>query len=95
MIVVAGWLRVAPLARTDYLISCRAVVQAARAAPGCSDFSISPDLLDPGRVNVFERWESLEAVERFRGAGPGDEQQAAIVEAHVLQHTIADTESLT
>jgi quinol monooxygenase YgiN len=95
VIVVAGWLRVASEQRDAYLESCRAVVEAARAAPGCVDFSVSPDLVDLERVNVFEQWESTEAVERFRGSGPSDDQQAMIVDAHVVQHEIAASTNLT
>jgi len=95
MIVVAGWVRVAADHRDAYLESCRAVVEAGRAAPGCIDFSLSPDLLDPGRINVFEQWESTDAVERFRGSGPSDDQQTIMVEAHVVQHEIATSTILT
>lgn len=95
MIVVAGWIEVAPEGRPVYLDGCRGVVEAARAAPGCLDFSIGADLIDAGRVNVFEQWESVEAVERFRGSGPGDDQQAAILDAYVAQHWISETRSLT
>jgi quinol monooxygenase YgiN len=95
MIVVAGWVRVGAEHRDVYLESCRAVVEAARATPGCVDFSLSPDLLDPGRINVFEQWDSAEAVERFRGSGPSDDQQAMIVDAHVVQHEIATSTELT
>jgi quinol monooxygenase YgiN len=95
VIVVAGWVRVAAEDRERYLESCRGVVEAARAAPGCVDFSVSPDLLDPGRINVFEQWESTEAVEQFRGSGPSDDQQAMIVGAHVVQHEIAASTDLT
>jgi quinol monooxygenase YgiN len=95
MIIVAGWLRVAAEDRDAYLQSCGAVVEAARVAPGCVDFSLSPDLLDLERINVFEQWASTEAVERFRGSGPSAEQQAMIVAAHVVQHEIAASINLT
>ena len=95
MIIVAGWLKVAPEDRVSYLDGCRAVVDAARRASGCIDFSIGGDVADPGRINVFEQWESIEAVERFRGSGPSDDQQAAIRDAHVEQHTVTATEPLT
>jgi quinol monooxygenase YgiN len=95
MIVVAGWLRVAADQRASYLDGCRGVIEAARATPGCIDFSVAADLLDTGRINVFEQWESVEAVERFRGAGTPDDQQAMILEANVAQHTVADTTQLT
>ncbi len=95
MIIVAGWLRVAPENRDVYLGECRSVVQAARSAPGCMDFSLSPDLLDPERINVFERWQTVDAVERFRGSGHSGDQQTAIIGAEVLQHEIASSVSLT
>jgi quinol monooxygenase YgiN len=95
MIIVAGWLRVAAEHRDAYLESCRAVVEAARATPGCVEFSVSADLLDAERVNVFEQWESTDAVERFRGSGPSDDQQAMILGAHVVQHEIASSTDLT
>jgi quinol monooxygenase YgiN len=95
MIIVSGWLRVASESRAAYLVDCRSVVEAARSAPGCVDFSLSPDLLDNERINVFEQWESVEAVEQFRGAGPSEDQQTAIIGAQVSQHEIASSTSLT
>ncbi len=95
VIVVAGWLRVAAEDREAYLDGCHAVVEAARAAPGCIDFSLGPDLLDAERINVFEQWESEVAVERFRGSGTSDDQAAMIIGAHVVQHTVTGTTQLT
>jgi len=95
MIIVAGWIRTAPTDRVAYLESCRAVVTAARAAPGCLDFSLSADLLDEGRINVFEQWDSAASVEAFRGSGPSDDQQSLIVDAHVAQHDVAESTDLT
>jgi hypothetical protein len=50
---------------------------------------ISADLLEPGRVNVYERWESASAVAAFRGAGPGDQQSAAVVSGSVAEYDVA------
>ena len=67
MIVVSGWLRVEPSDRDAYLAGSRAVIETARTTPGCVDFSLSADLVDADRINIFEQWDSVEAVERFRG----------------------------
>jgi quinol monooxygenase YgiN len=91
VIIVAGWLRVAAENRAPYLETCRDVIVAARAASGCIDFHVSADAIDDERVNVFEQWESTDAVEAFRGSGPSDEQQAMIIGAHVEQHEIANS----
>ena len=50
--------------------------------------------IDPGRVNVFERWESQAAVEAFRGSGPSDEQGAAILSGSVAEYEIVDERPL-
>jgi quinol monooxygenase YgiN len=94
MIVVAGALYVDAAERDAYVEGCREVVAAARATQGCIDFSISPDLIEPDRVNVFEQWESTEAVEAFRGSGPSPEQAAAMREARVFQHEVASSTRL-
>jgi len=95
MVIVAGHLMVAPDERERYLASCVAVVELARGTPGCLDFAISADLIDPGRINILERWESRSAVEAFRGAGPSDEQGAAILSASVAEYDVADSRGLT
>ncbi|MBX9980875.1 putative quinol monooxygenase [Mycobacterium gordonae] len=86
MVIVAGFIIVDPLRRHGYLASCAEVVRQARRAPGCLDFAITPDPLDPGRVDIFERWASQQAVEAFRGNGPGNEQQDAIVSGAVYEY---------
>lgn len=94
MIIVSGWLTVDPEERASYLAGCRDVIVQARAAPGCIDFHVSADPIEPGRINVFEQWDSVADVERFRGEGTPDEQAAVIVDARVQQHAIATTERL-
>jgi quinol monooxygenase YgiN len=54
----AGYLTVAPEARAAYLDDALAVVRAARAAPGCVDFYLSADPIDPARINIFGASES-------------------------------------
>jgi quinol monooxygenase YgiN len=71
------------------------VVDAARRASGCLEFSVSADLLDAGRVVILERWESAEAVAAFRGSGPSDQQQAVVTAADVVEYDVASWRSLT
>lgn len=95
MVIVAGHITVAPADREDYLKGCVAVVEQARRAPGCLDFGISADLLDAGRINVFERWETQAAVEAFRGSGPSEDQGTQMLSASVAEYEIAEVRSLT
>jgi quinol monooxygenase YgiN len=94
MIIVSGHLVVDAAERTAYLTGCDDVIRQARQAQGCIDFYLSPDPLEPDRINVFEQWESREAVEAFRGAGPSDEQRGAIRDAAVFQHEVASSHRL-
>ena len=86
MVIVAGHLIVDPDERDAYLERCRDVVELARSTDGCLDFAITADLVDPGRVNVYERWDSQDAVEAFRGDGVQGEQAAAILAAQVSEY---------
>ena len=94
MVIVAGHIVVDPTQRDDYLSGFAEVVRQARWMPGCLDFSLSADLIEPGRINVFERWESQAALAAFRGSGPNDEQGAAIVSAEVAEYDVASERNL-
>jgi quinol monooxygenase YgiN len=86
MVIVAGHLLVDPDQRAHYLEGCAAVAEAARRTDGCLDFAITADLVDPARVNVYERWESQEAVEAFRGDGVEGDQAAMIRRATIAEY---------
>ena len=94
MIIVAGHLVVAPEQRDAYLEGCVSVVGQAREASGCLDFSLSADPVDEGRINVFERWETREAVEAFRGGGPSGEQGGRILAGKVAEYDVANERDL-
>lgn len=94
MVIVAGHITVDPEQRESYLAGSMSVVQEARRADGCLDFAITADLLDPGRVNLFERWESQAAVETFRRRGPSNKQRAAMLSVSVAEYDIADVRPL-
>jgi quinol monooxygenase YgiN len=94
MVIVAGHLLVDPAQRDSYLAGCIGVVEQARRAPGCLDFSISADLVVPGRINVFEAWASQTDVESFRGSGPSGEQHATMLSASVTEYDVADARRL-
>jgi quinol monooxygenase YgiN len=89
VLIIAGYLVITPTERDAYIGQCVAVVEAAMAAPGCLDFSVTADSLDPSRVRVYERWEDDEQLSAFRGSGPSESQQAAIVAADVKRYGVS------
>jgi quinol monooxygenase YgiN len=93
MLIIAGWLRVAPSDREAYLAGSDTVMRLAKDAPGCLDFYLTADPTDPGRIRVYERWESDEDLERFRGSGPDDAQTGQILDADVKKYRISAVEA--
>jgi quinol monooxygenase YgiN len=94
VVIVAGHIIVDAAQRDEYLAGCVEVVHQGRRAAGCLDFAISADLVDPGRINILERWDSKAAVEAFRGNGPSDEQGAAITSLSVAEYDVAGEQTL-
>ncbi|MGL5929418.1 MAG: putative quinol monooxygenase [Dermatophilaceae bacterium] len=95
MIIVAGSLRVKPAERERYLELVATVAPGARRAPGCLDFVQAADPIDPARINVYERWESDEALLAFRASGGDDEDWSTvpdIVAAEVRKYRISAVE---
>ncbi|MEY2452246.1 MAG: hypothetical protein QOD92_1820 [Acidimicrobiaceae bacterium] len=89
MLIVAGHLLVNPTERNAYVAECVTVVEAARSAPGCLDFSVTADTVDSSRICIYERWENEDQLLLFRGSGPSDAQQTAIVGADVKRYEIS------
>ena len=92
MIIIAGWLQVDRVDRDRYVADCITVVRQARTSPGCLDFVITADPVEPDRIHVYECCESDAQLERFRGAGPDSEQTARLRDAQVRKYRISATE---
>src|SRR3954452_1829950 len=88
MVIVAGHVTVDPLRRKAYLAASDVIVEQARRAEGCLDIAIGADLVDPARVNLFERWESQAALEAFRRNGPPFEHTDAIREVAAAEYDV-------
>lgn len=89
MIIIAGRLDVDPAGRAEYLAGCRPITEQARTADGCLDFVLAADPIEPGRINVYERWGSTEQLERFRGEAPESPSAVPILDASVQRYEIS------
>jgi quinol monooxygenase YgiN len=92
MLIIAGTLIVDPADRKAFLAANADVIGDARAAPGCLDFVQAADPLDPGRINIFERWESEDHLLAFRGAGQPASDSPPIASANVKRYVISAVE---
>lgn len=58
MIVIAGTFNVEPSDRDAFLTAAKAVMAETLKEEGCHAYCFSPDIVDPGVVHLFEKWES-------------------------------------
>jgi quinol monooxygenase YgiN len=91
MLIVSGRIYVRPTTRERFLASSAEAIVQARAFAGCRDFVVAADPIEPDRVNVYEEWESEEALLAFRGAGPDADLSSSIVRAQVSRHVVASS----
>lgn len=61
-IVIAGYLDFDPEGVEQMIRDARSHIETALAEPGCRAYSWAVDPLTPGRVHVFEEWDSEEAL---------------------------------
>ncbi len=91
MIIVSGRIFLRPGTRQRFLTSSVEAVARARRTRGCFDFAVSADPIDPDRVNVYEQWESEEALLAFRGEGPDEDLTSNIERAEVSRHVVSSS----
>jgi quinol monooxygenase YgiN len=94
MIIVAGHVMVDPEQRESYLEGSVRIVEKARQSEGCLDFAMTADLVDPGRLNLFERWESQAALKAFRRRAPRHKQRAPMLSVSVAEYDVVDERPL-
>lgn len=63
MIIVSGEFRFPPAQVANAREAMACVVAATRAENGCLGYSYAEDVLDPGLIRVFEKWESRAALD--------------------------------
>lgn len=63
MLIVAGVFEVDPAERDAFVASRHDAMRRSRAEAGCVEYTFSADPIEPGRVLLFERWESQEALD--------------------------------
>jgi len=68
VIIVGGEFEVDPDERDRFLADRHDVMRRSRNESGCLEYTFSADPLDPGRVLLYERWESQEALDAHLSA---------------------------
>ena len=58
MVIVGGWFEVDPGERDAFVAGRVDGMRRSRGEPGCIEYVIAADPVDPSRVVLFERWAS-------------------------------------
>ena len=56
MVIVGGSFEIKPDERDEFLAGRLDSMRASRSEPGCLEYTMSADPIDPGRIVLFERW---------------------------------------
>ena len=91
MIIVSGKIFVRSGTRESYLESSAEAVRQARKAPGCQDFVVAADPIEPDRVNVYEAWDSEAELLAFRERGTDNSLQSVVINASVSRYVVSSS----
>jgi quinol monooxygenase YgiN len=91
MVIVSGRITVRRGTRETFLDMSREAMEMARRFSGCRDFTIAADPIEPDRVNVYEEWDSKEALLAFRGEGPSAAMNSIVISTDVRRHRVSIT----
>jgi hypothetical protein len=63
MVIVGGTFEMEPGQREQFLAGRLEMMRVSRGEEGCIEYTFAPDPIEAGRVVLFERWESQEALD--------------------------------
>jgi quinol monooxygenase YgiN len=92
-IVISGEIDVPPERRDAALAGARALIEAAQAERGCRHYAWSANPFDPGRIHVFEEWESAADLQAHFEGNPYRDMLAhlsaqTILRAHTRKYRV-------
>jgi quinol monooxygenase YgiN len=94
VVIVGGTFAVDPGQRDDFIANHHDMIRTSRSEAGCLEYTYSADPIDPGRVVLFEIWESQDALDAhlrvLRAAPPAPETAEPQVEASSYSIVIYD-----
>lgn len=89
MLIISGRIILKEGGREAFLKASHEAMLKARAAPGCRQFVVAADPIDPHVANVYEEWDSEHELLAFRGDGPPSDLRALISSADVRRHEVS------
>jgi quinol monooxygenase YgiN len=98
VLIVAGAFELDPGDRDAFIAGRHDAMRTSRTETGCIDYVMSADPIDPGRVVLYERWESQDDLDAhlaaMRAAPPATDGGVAPKSASVKIYDISGERSL-
>lgn len=63
MLLIQGWVRLAPDAVEKFRVPAKAMLEATRAEDGCIHYAFAEAVDDPGLIYISERWRDKDALD--------------------------------
>ncbi|MFX9042805.1 putative quinol monooxygenase, partial [Acinetobacter baumannii] len=63
MVVVEGWVRLAPEDIARFTPAAVEMMRASRAEPGCIDYAFAVEVGQPGLLRIIEKWKDQAALD--------------------------------
>ncbi|MBB5921071.1 quinol monooxygenase YgiN [Actinoalloteichus hoggarensis] len=89
MLIISGRLYVEPRHRDPYLNRVTDFLVRTRAKPGCVDFVMAADPVEPGRINLLEVWESQEHLTAHQATANPPEPMPTVLRDEVRLYQIS------
>jgi quinol monooxygenase YgiN len=97
VVIVGGAFDVDPVQRDAFIEGRLDGMRRSRAEEGCLEYTMSADPLDPGRVLLYERWASQEALDAHLSAmAPAAPSETAVapLAASITIYTVSSERRL-
>ena len=95
-VIVQGVFVVQSTERDQFIEASVEGMRSSRAEPGCLEYVFAADPLDPGRVVLSERWESMDLLQQHlkshASSPPGDRPKP--VSAEIVMYEVASATQL-
>ena len=95
MLIITAKMYVDPDRRDEFLAGTADEIRQARSEPGCVDFIVAPDPVEPGRVNLFEQWATDEDFAVRCATFTPTPSAVEVVSHEAAKYTVSDAGSLT
>ncbi len=88
MLVIAGSIRLAEADVAAAMPAAKRMIEETRKEAGCIEYGFYQDILDPGRIQIYEEWEDAASLEAHAASDHMKAWRAALSTQNVLSRDL-------